>query len=111
MPFCHCHVCTRNYFSALVGSEAPASVSAEVSESELPWKVLESLFNTPKSSEQKPDTMNWRNVVKKMEALGKSSQICTSVDDKERTHPHGIFIACVITLCFLAREFFVFLCN
>ncbi|KAL8115189.1 hypothetical protein AgCh_021863 [Apium graveolens] len=75
--------------SALVGSEAPASVSAEVSESELPWKVLESLFNTPKSSKHKPDTMNWRNVVKKMEALGKSSQICTSVEDKERTHAHA----------------------
>ncbi|KAK1394301.1 Smr domain-containing protein [Heracleum sosnowskyi] len=79
---------SRNYFSALVGSEAPASVSAEISESELSWKVLESLFNTPKSSEQKPETMNWRNVVKKMEALGKSAQ-STSVGDKERTHAKG----------------------
>lgn len=80
---------SRNYFSALVGSKVPASVSAEVSESELPWKVLESLFNTPKSSEQKPDTMNWRNVVKKMEVLGKSAQICTSVDDKQRMRVHA----------------------
>lgn len=111
MPFFRFQICTRNYFSALVGSEAPTSVSAEVSESELPWKVLESLFNTPKSSEQKPDTMNWRNVVKKMEALGKSAQICTSVDDKERMHVHGIFISCTITLCFLARGPFAFLCN
>ncbi|KAL2239147.1 UNVERIFIED_CONTAM: SMR domain-containing protein, partial [Sesamum indicum] len=41
-------------------------------ESELPQKVLESLFNmpTPKTAEHEPNTMNWRNVVKKMTSLG-----------------------------------------
>ncbi|MED6191678.1 hypothetical protein PIB30_002485 [Stylosanthes scabra] len=38
--------------------------------SELPQKVLESLFNIPKSSEPEKGTMNWRNVVKKMQSLG-----------------------------------------
>ncbi|GER28072.1 smr (Small MutS Related) domain-containing protein [Striga asiatica] len=40
--------------------------------SELPQKVLESLFNmpTPKTAEHEPTAMNWRNVVKKMTSLG-----------------------------------------
>ncbi|XP_057772476.1 SMR domain-containing protein At5g58720 isoform X4 [Salvia miltiorrhiza] len=43
-----------------------------VSESELPQKVLQSLFNmpTPKAAEQEPNKMNWRNIVKKMVSLG-----------------------------------------
>ncbi|EPS65980.1 hypothetical protein M569_08798, partial [Genlisea aurea] len=43
------------------------------SESELPQKVLESLFNMPvsKNSERDPETMNWKIVVEKMAALCK----------------------------------------
>ncbi|KAK6145257.1 hypothetical protein DH2020_022077 [Rehmannia glutinosa] len=41
-------------------------------DSELPQKVLESLFKmpTPKTAEHTPNAMNWRNVVKKMTSLG-----------------------------------------
>lgn len=79
----------RNYFEVLVGSEAHLSTSSKVSESELPQKVLEYLFNTPRSSEHKPSTMNWRNMVKKMEALGQSSQVCTSRDEEPKPHADG----------------------
>ncbi|KAK4483087.1 hypothetical protein RD792_010264 [Penstemon davidsonii] len=41
-------------------------------ESELPQKVLESLFKmpTPRTAEHEPNTMNWRNVVKQLTSLG-----------------------------------------
>ncbi|XP_042514784.1 SMR domain-containing protein At5g58720 [Macadamia integrifolia] len=42
-----------------------------IENSGLPQKVLESLFNIPKSSEHDPSGMNWKNVVKKMDSLGK----------------------------------------
>ncbi|GFP80595.1 smr domain-containing protein ypl199c [Phtheirospermum japonicum] len=43
---------------------------------ELPQKVLESLFKmpTPKAAEHEPNTMNWRNIAKKMTALGQRSE-------------------------------------
>jgi DNA-nicking Smr family endonuclease len=64
----------RNYSQVLTGTmEHPSPPSPKVSVSELPQKVLESLFNTPpKSSQHEPNSMNWRNVVKKMESLGQS---------------------------------------
>lgn len=60
----------RNYFDVFVngGSHAP---SVPKTPSELTQDVLESLFKTPKSSKHEPNAMNWRNVVKKMESLGK----------------------------------------
>ncbi|KAL0824217.1 hypothetical protein Bca101_047894 [Brassica carinata] len=36
----------------------------------LPQKVLESLFNIPRSPKHEPKAMNWRNVAKKMQSLG-----------------------------------------
>ncbi|XP_043724354.1 SMR domain-containing protein At5g58720 isoform X2 [Telopea speciosissima] len=42
-----------------------------IKKSSLPQKVLESLFNIPKSAEHDPSSMNWKNVVKKMDSLGK----------------------------------------
>ncbi|OVA02691.1 Smr protein/MutS2 C-terminal [Macleaya cordata] len=45
----------------------PATSTTEPS---LPQVVLESLFNIPQSSEAKPDSMNWKNVVKKIESFG-----------------------------------------
>ncbi|KAH6836642.1 hypothetical protein C2S53_005261 [Perilla frutescens var. hirtella] len=52
------------------GSHHPSEKT--VLESELPQKVLESLFSmpTPKAAEQEPNKMNWRNIVKKMTSLG-----------------------------------------
>ncbi|KAJ9565310.1 hypothetical protein OSB04_001276 [Centaurea solstitialis] len=59
----------RNYFDVLAscGTEHP---SVPKTSSELTQDVLESLFHTRKSSKHEPDSMNWRNVVKKMESLG-----------------------------------------
>ncbi|KAK3019264.1 hypothetical protein RJ639_004213 [Escallonia herrerae] len=79
----HC----RTYFEALAGPEAPTPTSPKKSESELPWTVLETLFNVPKSSECEPDSMNWRNVVKKMESLGPRFEYCPSgsAEPQQRT--------------------------
>ncbi|KAI8574013.1 hypothetical protein RHMOL_Rhmol01G0320900 [Rhododendron molle] len=60
----------RNYFEVLTCSQAHSLTGPRSSKSELPQKVLESLFNMPKSAEHEPNAMNWRDVVKKMESLG-----------------------------------------
>ncbi|MED6170911.1 hypothetical protein PIB30_035693 [Stylosanthes scabra] len=60
----------RNYADVLTSSKANSHISPGFTKSELPQKVLESLFNIPKSSEPEKGTMNWRNVVKKMQSLG-----------------------------------------
>ncbi|KAJ0765283.1 putative Smr domain-containing protein [Helianthus annuus] len=59
----------RNYFDVLAGC-GPQPPSGTKNTSELTHEVLESLFNAPKSSKHEPGSMNWRNVVKKMESLG-----------------------------------------
>ncbi|KAI7757938.1 hypothetical protein M8C21_007674 [Ambrosia artemisiifolia] len=61
----------RNYFDVLAGS-GPQPSPGTKNTYELTQEVLESLFNTPKSSKREPGSMNWRNVVKKMESLGQS---------------------------------------
>ncbi|KAK6235039.1 hypothetical protein SCA6_010376 [Theobroma cacao] len=67
----------RNYSKVLAGSEAlPTCPRSNVSD--LPHEVLASLFNIPKSSEQEPSTMNWRNVVKKMQSLGPGIDVSPS---------------------------------
>ncbi|KAK3035447.1 hypothetical protein RJ639_032872, partial [Escallonia herrerae] len=79
----HC----RTYFEALAGPEAQTPTSPKKSESELPWTVLETLFNVPKSSEPESNSMNWRNVVKKMESLGPRFESCPpgSAEPRQRT--------------------------
>lgn len=64
----------RNYSEALTCSQAQSLTCPRSSKSELPQKVLESLFNMPKSAEHEPNAMNWRDVVKKMEFLGQRSE-------------------------------------
>ncbi|KDO66885.1 hypothetical protein CISIN_1g043016mg, partial [Citrus sinensis] len=59
----------RNNSKVLIGSEVPSPLKAS-DQSDLPQKVLESLFNISKSPQHEPTTMNWRNVVKKLQALG-----------------------------------------
>lgn len=61
----------RNYFDVLSGSGTHPSSSPR-NASELPQEVLESLFNTRKSSKHEPSRMNWRNVVKKIESFGQT---------------------------------------
>lgn len=77
----------RNYFDVLAGFEtqSPSSPSPK-NTSELTQDVLESLFNTrKKSSKHDPDSMNWRNVVKKMQSLGQSYDY-SSEDTAKKQH-------------------------
>ncbi|XP_011080796.1 SMR domain-containing protein At5g58720 isoform X2 [Sesamum indicum] len=63
---------SRNVSKTIKSGESHHPTETGNLESELPQKVLESLFNmpTPKTAEHEPNTMNWRNVVKKMTSLG-----------------------------------------
>jgi len=60
----------RNYAEVLTSSKANSHISPGCTKLELPQKVLESLFNIPKSSEHDKGTMDWRNIAKKMQSLG-----------------------------------------
>ena len=84
-----CFSLFRNYCQAL--AEAPSSASPIGNESNLPQKVLECLFNVPKSSEHKPSTMNWRNVVKKMQSLGPGVDVFPSIDALPQQNNYGIW--------------------
>ncbi|KAF6153628.1 hypothetical protein GIB67_027495 [Kingdonia uniflora] len=64
----------RDYREALLSTETRFSAWEATRESGLQpglaQKVLESLFNVPKNSENQPNSMNWKNVAKKMESFG-----------------------------------------
>ncbi|XP_076936242.1 SMR domain-containing protein At5g58720-like isoform X2 [Bidens hawaiensis] len=77
----------RNYFNVLAG-DGPHPSSVTKNTSELTQEVLESLFNTPKSSKHEPESMNWRNVVKKMESLGQGLDYA-SEDTVNKQHVPG----------------------
>uniref|UniRef100_A0A2P2K3G3 Uncharacterized protein LOC105131046 n=2 Tax=Rhizophora mucronata TaxID=61149 RepID=A0A2P2K3G3_RHIMU len=68
----------RSSSEALASTDTPFPTSLHCNESDLPQKLLESLFNFPKSSEHEPTTMNWKNVVKKMQPLWPSVNVCPS---------------------------------
>ncbi|XVF05333.1 hypothetical protein REPUB_Repub05bG0163200 [Reevesia pubescens] len=70
----------RTYSKVLASSEAMIPSFPRSNLSNLPQEVLDSLFNIPKSSEQEPSTMNWRNVVMKMRSLGSAIDVCPSSD-------------------------------
>ncbi|CAM8970402.1 unnamed protein product [Rhodiola kirilowii] len=72
----------RSYFGVLASSGSNFSPGERSTELELPQVVLESLFKVPKSPDRDPNTMNWRNVVKKLESIGKLSEP-SEVDSKE----------------------------
>ncbi|KAL0289941.1 UNVERIFIED_CONTAM: SMR domain-containing protein [Sesamum calycinum] len=74
-----------NVSKTIKTGESNRLTETENLESELPQKVLESLFNmpTPKTAEHEPNTMNWRNVVKKMTSLGHRFE----PGDNEQGHP------------------------
>ncbi|TXG74392.1 hypothetical protein EZV62_002971 [Acer yangbiense] len=73
----------RNYMKVLTSSEVPPPISPS-DESDLPQKVLESLFNISKSPEHEPNTMNWRNVVKKLQSLGPQFDVPSSVTESQQ---------------------------
>ncbi|KAM7256144.1 hypothetical protein ACFE04_011885 [Oxalis oulophora] len=60
----------RSYAKVLTSSEAPRPTITRSNESDMPYEVLESLFNISPSSEHEPSTMDWSKVVKKMQSLG-----------------------------------------
>lgn len=66
------HMCIpfRNYFDVLANNCGSGPPPGPKTSSELTQDVLESLFYTRKSSKHEPGSMNWRNVVKKMESFG-----------------------------------------
>ncbi|KAF8402655.1 hypothetical protein HHK36_010744 [Tetracentron sinense] len=60
---------TLKYAEVLSSKENSLS-RPRITKSAIPQKVLEYLFNIRQSPEHEPSSMNWRNVVKKMESLG-----------------------------------------
>lgn len=78
----------RNYSKALAGTDARPT-SAKSNASDLSQTVLESLFNIPKSSEYEPSTMNWRNVVKKLQSLGPQFDVCPSSNADQQQDVYG----------------------
>ncbi|XP_058787904.1 SMR domain-containing protein At5g58720 isoform X2 [Vicia villosa] len=80
----------RNYAEVLTSSKANSHISPGCTKFELPQKVLESLFNIPKSSEHDKGTMNWRNIAKKMQSLGPGFGTCPNVaEPQQRAHTKG----------------------
>ncbi|XP_013682721.2 SMR domain-containing protein At5g58720-like isoform X2 [Brassica napus] len=72
-PFATSQGSSADPFATSQGSSAdPFATSYGSSDSEPcdPQKVLESLFNIPRSPKHEPKAMNWRNVAKKMQSLG-----------------------------------------
>lgn len=74
----------RNYAEVLTSSKANSHISPGCTKLELPQKVLESLFNIPKSSVRDKSTMNWRNIAKKMQSLGPGVDVCPNVAEPQQ---------------------------
>lgn len=67
--------------------EVDFGISLECTKSEIPHKVFESLFKFPKSAEHDKDSMNWRNVVKKIQSLGPGLNVSPLVaESQQRTY-------------------------
>ncbi|KAL9276113.1 hypothetical protein ACSQ67_026342 [Phaseolus vulgaris] len=84
----------RKYAEVLSNSKVDFAISSECTKSDIPLKVsdipqkvLESLFNFPKSTEHEKDSMNWRNVVKKIQSLGPGFNVSPHVaESQQRTY-------------------------
>ncbi|KAK7387232.1 hypothetical protein VNO78_27863 [Psophocarpus tetragonolobus] len=74
----------RKYAEVLNSSKADSAISPGCTKSDIPQKVLESLFNIPKSSEHDKDTMNWRIVVKKIQSLGPGFNVSPHVAESQQ---------------------------
>ncbi|XP_047173471.1 SMR domain-containing protein At5g58720 isoform X1 [Vigna umbellata] len=80
----------RKYAEVLSNSMVDSGISSECTKSDIPQKVLESLFNFPKSAEHDKDSMNWRNVVKKIQSLGPGFNVSPLVaESQQRTYAKG----------------------
>ncbi|XP_028784656.1 SMR domain-containing protein At5g58720 [Neltuma alba] len=74
----------RNYAEVLSGSKAKYDNSFGNLKSDLPQKVLESLFDIHKSTEHDKDVINWRNVAKKMRSLAPQFNASSGVAESEQ---------------------------
>ncbi|KAL5170367.1 SMR domain-containing protein [Glycine soja] len=83
----------RKYAEVLNNSKANSAVSPGCTKSEIPQKVLESLFNIPKSTEHDKNTMNWRNVVKKIQSLGPGFYVSPHVAESQQRTCGGLGLA------------------
>lgn len=92
--FLHC----RNYSKVLTSEvSSPTRSSGKF---DLPQEVLESLFNISKSPEHEPNTMNWRNVVKKLQSVGPRFDVCPSGVTESQQELCGIeYISMMLYLC------------
>lgn len=72
----------------LSGSKPRYDNDSGIPKSELPQKVLESLFDNHKSTEHDKDTMNWRNVAKKMQSLAPKFDASCGVAESQQ-HNNG----------------------
>ncbi|KAL2347746.1 hypothetical protein Fmac_001746 [Flemingia macrophylla] len=80
----------RKYVEVVSSSKADYAGSPRFIKSDIPQKVLESLFNIPKSTEHDKDTMNWRNVVKQIQTLGPGFNPSQRVaESKQRTYGYN----------------------
>ncbi|EXC01435.1 hypothetical protein L484_022006 [Morus notabilis] len=85
-PLNYLHNVMKNYAKVLATSEAQSPTTRRSTESVLSQKVLESFFKISKSTEYQPSTMNWRNVVNKLQSLGPQFDICTSNDSEAQNN-------------------------
>ncbi|KAJ7959810.1 putative Smr domain-containing protein [Quillaja saponaria] len=76
----------RKYAEFLSSSEIQSPSIPGSTESNLPQKVLESLFKIHKRTEYDKNTMSWRNVVKKMQYLGSSP---TAAEPQQHAYARG----------------------
>ena len=91
----------RNYADVLASSEAHPPTSPSSNDSNLPQKVLESLFNISKTPEYEPKAMNWKNVVSKLQSLGPEMDGCTSNSAEAKQATFGIELESLyICTCF-----------
>ncbi|XP_054817927.1 SMR domain-containing protein At5g58720 [Prosopis cineraria] len=79
-----------NYAEVLSSSKAQYDNGFGNVKSELPQKVLESLFDIHKSTEHDKDAMNWSNVVKKMQSLAPQlNASCGVAKSQQHTYAKG----------------------
>ncbi|PON85491.1 Smr domain containing protein [Trema orientale] len=81
--------CRRNYKEVLASSEGHCPANTRSTESDPSQKVLDSLFNISKSPTHQPGTMNWRNVVKKLQLLGPQFDVCLSGNSEAHQDIHA----------------------
>lgn len=84
----------------LTSSEGSPPISPS-GDSDLSQKVLDSLYNISESPEHEPSTMNWRNVVKKLQLLGPQFDLQSNITEpqQETCGIHTLFMNLYFLMC------------